>query len=98
MPPSLQAKLLRVLQERQFYPVGSERSVEVDIRVVVATKKDLEEAVKQGGFREDLFYRIHVIPIRLPPLRERKEDIPPLVEHFLKKYNQQMKKKGRRLA
>ena len=92
MPPSLQAKLLRVLQERQFYPVGSERSVEVDVRVVVATQKDLEEAVKQGGFREDLFYRIHVIPIRLPPLRERKEDIPPLVEHFLKKYNQQMKK------
>ena len=92
MSLSLQAKLLRVLQERQFYPVGSERSVEVDVRVVVATQKDLEEAVKQGGFREDLFYRIHVIPIPLPPLRERKEDIPPLVEHFLKKYNQQMKK------
>jgi two-component system response regulator GlrR len=92
MSLSLQAKLLRVLQERQFYPVGSERSVEVDVRVVVATQKDLEEAVKQGGFREDLFYRIHVIPIPLPSLRERKEDIPPLVEHFLKKYNQQMKK------
>ena len=92
MSLSLQAKLLRVLQERQFYPVGSERSVEVDVRVVVATQKDLEEAVKQGGFREDLFYRIHVIPIPLPTLRERKEDIPPLVEHFLKKYNQQMKK------
>ena len=92
MSLSLQAKLLRVLQERQFYPVGSERSVEVDVRVVVATQKDLEEAVKQGGFREDLFYRIHVIPIPLSPLRERKEDIPPLVEHFLKKYNQQMKK------
>ena len=92
MSLALQAKLLRVLQERQFYPVGSERSVEVDVRVVVATQKDLEEAVKQGGFREDLFYRIHVIPIRLPALRERKEDIPPLVEHFLKKYNLQMKK------
>jgi two-component system response regulator GlrR len=92
MSLSLQAKLLRVLQERQFYPVGSERSLEVDVRVVVATQKDLEEAVKQGGFREDLFYRIHVIPIRLPSLRERKEDIPPLVEYFLKKYNQQMKK------
>jgi two-component system, NtrC family, response regulator GlrR len=92
MPLSLQAKLLRVLQERQFYPVGSERPVEVDVRVVVATQKDLEEAVKQGGFREDLFYRIHVIPIRLPSLRERKEDIPPLVEYFLRKFNQQMKK------
>jgi len=92
MPLSLQAKLLRVLQERQFYPVGGERPVEVDVRVVVATQKDLEEEVKQGGFREDLFYRIHVIPIHLPPLRQRKEDIPPLVEHFLKKFNQQMKK------
>jgi len=92
MPPSLQAKLLRVLQERQFYPLGSERPVEVDVRVIVATQKDLEEAVKKGEFREDLFYRIHVIPIRLPPLRERKEDIPPLVEYFLKKFNLQMKK------
>jgi len=92
MPPSLQAKLLRVLQERQFYPLGSERPVEVDVRVIVATQKDLEEAVKKGEFREDLFYRIHVIPIRLPPLRERKEDIPPLVEYFLKKFNRLMKK------
>jgi len=92
MPLSLQAKLLRVLQERQFYPLGSERPVEVDVRVIVATQKDLEEAVKKGEFREDLFYRIHVIPIRLPPLRERKEDIPPLVEYFLKKFNRLMKK------
>lgn len=92
MPPSTQAKLLRVLQERQFYPVGSEKSVEVDVRVVVATNKDLEEQVKQGVFREDLFYRIHVIPIYLPSLRERKEDIPSLVEHFIKKFGQQMQK------
>ncbi|MCX7948683.1 MAG: sigma-54 dependent transcriptional regulator [Treponemataceae bacterium] len=92
MSLTIQAKLLRVLQERQFYPVGSETLVEVDVRVIVATNKDLEDQVKQGLFREDLFYRIHVIPISLPPLRERKEDIPPLVEHFIKKFNTQMKK------
>jgi two-component system response regulator GlrR len=88
----IQAKLLRVLQERQFYPVGSEKPIEVDVRVIVATQKDLETQVKQGLFREDLFYRIHVIPIHLPPLRERKEDIPLLIKHFLKKFSQQMKK------
>ncbi|NWF56836.1 MAG: sigma-54-dependent Fis family transcriptional regulator [Syntrophaceae bacterium] len=92
MPLSIQAKLLRVLQERQFYPLGSEEPVEVDVRVIVATQRDLAEQVKQGLFREDLFYRIHVIPVHLPPLRERKEDIPPLVEHFLKKFSGQMKK------
>ncbi len=94
----IQAKLLRVLQERQFYPLGSGKAVEVDVRVIVATQKDLGEQVKQGLFREDLFYRIHVIPIHLPPLRERKEDIPPLVEHFLKKFNRQMKKEVKGLA
>jgi two-component system response regulator GlrR len=98
MPLSIQAKLLRALQERQFYPVGSEKPVEVDVRVIVATQKDLESVVKQGQFREDLFYRIHVIPIYLPPLRERKEDIPPLVEYFLKKFSQQMKKEVKGLA
>jgi len=98
MPLSIQGKLLRVLQERQFYPLGSERPVEVDVRVVVATQKDLAEQVKQGLFREDLFYRIHVIPVHLPPLRERREDIPPLVEHFLKKFTQQMKKEVKGLA
>jgi len=92
MPLSIQAKLLRALQERQFYPIGSEKPVEVDVRVIVATQKDLEGHVKQGLFREDLFYRIHVIPIHLPPLRERREDIPPLIEHFLEKFSQQMKK------
>jgi len=92
MPLSIQAKLLRALQEKQFYPVGSEKAVAVDVRVIVATRKDLEVQVKQGLFREDLFYRIHVIPIKLPPLRERKEDVPPLVEHFLNKFSQQMKK------
>lgn len=92
MPLLTQAKLLRVLQERQFYPVGSEKAVAVDVRVIVATKKELEEEVKKSLFREDLFFRIHVIPIRLPPLRERKEDIPHLVDHFLKKFSRQMKK------
>ena len=92
MSLSTQAKLLRVLQERQFYPLGSEKLIEVDVRMIVATNKDLEDLVKQGLFREDLFYRIHVIPIFLPPLRERKEDIPLLAEHFLKRFSQQMKK------
>lgn len=89
---ALQAMLLRVLEEREFYPAGMDRSIKVDVRVIVSTNKDLEEEVKRGNFREDLFYRIHVIPIHLPPLRERKEDIPPLANFFLKKFSQQMKK------
>ncbi|HUF43067.1 MAG TPA: sigma-54 dependent transcriptional regulator [Verrucomicrobiae bacterium] len=92
MPLATQSKLLRVLQERQFYPVGSEVPTEVDVRVIVATNKDLEEQVRKGQFRDDLFYRIHVIPILLPPLRERKEDIVPLVEYFFRKFSAQMKK------
>lgn len=92
MPRSTQSKLLRVLQERQFYPVGSEVPVEVDVRVIVATNKDLEDQVRKGLFRDDLFYRIHVIPVFLPPLRDRKDDIVPLLEHFLKKYSMHMKK------
>src|SRR5919106_1713229 len=98
MPLSTQSKLLRVLQERQFYPVGSEAPIEVDVRVIVATNKDLEEQVKKGLFRDDLFYRIHVIPIYLPPLRERKEDILPLAEHFLKKFSVQMKRDVKAIA
>jgi len=92
MPLSLQAKLLRVLQERQFYPLGSEKPLDVDLRLIVATNKDLEAEVKRGTFREDLFYRIHVIPVRIPPLRERKEDILPLAEYFLKKTSERMNK------
>ncbi len=92
MPLSIQAKLLRALQERQFYPIGSKKPVEVNVRVIVATNKDLKDEVKKGHFREDLFYRIHVIPVHLPPLRERKEDILPLVEHFLKTFSEQMKR------
>ena len=92
MSLTIQAKVLRVLQERQYYPVGSEKLLEADVRVIVATNKDLEEEVKKGLFRHDLYYRIHVIPILLPPLRERKEDIPPLVDHFVKKYDHHMGK------
>lgn len=92
MSLSIQAKLLRVLQEKKFYPLGSGRPVEVDVRVIVATHKDLEAGVKDGSFREDLFYRIHVVPINLPPLRERKEDVPVLAEHFLREISQRMKK------
>ena len=92
MPVSIQAKLLRVLEERSFYPVGSEKPVDVDTRIIVATNRDLEDLIQKDLFRRDLYYRIHVIPIYLPPLRERKEDIPPLVEYILKKFNDRMKK------
>ena len=86
MSPSLQVKLLRVLQERKFERVGGVKTISVDIRVVSATNQDLEIAVKEGRFREDLFYRLNVIPIHVPPLRERRSDIPLLAKHFLKKY------------
>jgi two-component system response regulator GlrR len=98
MPLSLQKKSLRVLQERQFYPLGSSKPVEVDVRIIVATNQDLKNEVKEGRFREDLFYRIHVIPINLPPLRERKEDIPSLVEDFVNEFNERMRKKVKGLT
>ncbi len=86
MDPRLQAKLLQVLQDEEFYRVGGKRSVQVDARVVVATNRNLEVAIRQGTFREDLFYRLNVVTIRVPPLRERKEEIDPLVRHFVAKY------------
>ena len=92
MSLATQAKLLRVLQEKQFYPVGSGKPVDVDVRVIAATNKDLKTMVTTGAFREDLFYRIHVVPIDLPPLRERKEDVPLLAEHFLTEISLRMKK------
>lgn len=86
MSPSLQAKLLRVLQERKIRPVGENQMIDVDVRIIAATHKDLRKAIQEGRFREDLFYRLSVIPIAVPALRERPEDIPLLAEHFLRKY------------
>ena len=92
IPPPMQGKLLKALEEKEFYPLGSHRTVKVDVRIVSASNKDIEKEVEKGTFRGDLFYRVHVIPIRVPPLRERKEDIPLLVEHFLDKVAGKLKR------
>jgi two-component system response regulator GlrR len=92
MPLSMQAKLLRALGEMAFYPLGSSKMVKVDVRIIAASNRDLKEEVQNGRFRDDLFYRIHVIHIPLPPLRERKEDIILLARHFLRKYSERTKK------
>ena len=92
MPMSCQVKLLRAVEHRQILPVGSTEPIDVDLRLIAATNRNLSEEIKAGQFREDLYYRMNVIGIHLPPLRERKEDIPLLVEHFIKKYNAEMGK------
>jgi transcriptional regulator with PAS, ATPase and Fis domain len=85
MSPALQAKLLRVLQEREFERVGDSHTIRVDVRIIAATHSDLEKMVAQGAFRHDLFYRLNVIPVHVPALRDRREDIPLLVQHFLQR-------------
>jgi len=93
--PALQAKLLRVLQEREFERIGSTQTIKVDVRIVATTNRDLQKEVEAGNFREDLYYRLNVIEMGLPPLRERKEDIPALVQNFIAKYNEE---NGKRVA
>ncbi|RMG67683.1 MAG: sigma-54-dependent Fis family transcriptional regulator [Calditrichaeota bacterium] len=90
--PNMQLKLLRVLQEGEFERVGGTETKKVDVRIIAATNRNLEEAMKEGAFRQDLYYRLNVIPIEVPPLRERKDDIPLLIEHFLNKFNQAFNK------
>src|SRR3954469_20937983 len=94
MQAPLQAKLLRVLQEREFEPLGAERTEKVDVRVIAATNRDLRQLVAEGKFQDDLFYRLNVIPIQIPPLRERRDDIPALIDHFVRKHAQRT---GRRI-
>src|SRR5437588_7007 len=98
MKPGLQAKLLRFLQNREFDRVGGTRAIKVDVRVIAATNRDILQAVKAGAFREDLFFRLNVVTLTVPPLRERTEEIPQLAEFFLKKYCREAKKPGIRIS
>jgi len=92
IPQSIQVKLLRVLQEHQFERVGGTEKIEIDVRIIAATNKELEQKIKDGTFREDLYYRLNVVSIKIPPLRERKEDILPMIEGFIDKYSKENKK------
>jgi transcriptional regulator with PAS, ATPase and Fis domain len=89
----MQVKLLRVLQEKEFERVGGNQTIRTDVRVIAATNRDLEKAIREGRFREDLYYRLNVVSVVIPPLRERKEDIPALVDHFITKYSRENRKK-----
>jgi transcriptional regulator with GAF, ATPase, and Fis domain len=94
MPMDLQTKLLRVIQDGEFERLGSPKTIKVNVRIIASTNRKLEEEIRKGRFREDLFYRLNVFPITIPPLRQRKEDIPLLVDHFVAKFN---KKTGKRV-
>jgi len=98
LPPLLQVKLLRVVQEKTFRRIGGAEDIHVDVRIISATNQDLAQTVKTGSFREDLFYRLNVIPLHLPPLRERKEDIPALTRYFIEKYSQEFGKEIRTIS
>jgi two-component system response regulator AtoC len=98
MPLSLQAKLLRVLQEREITPLGSNEKIPLDVRIISATNKQLEQMVAEGTFREDLYFRLNVIPLSVPPLRDRKEDLPLLIDHFLQKYCREMNRGQKTLS
>jgi two-component system response regulator GlrR len=98
MPVGLQTKLLRALEEKKITPIGAERPVDIDVRFIATTNRDLKDAVERGDFRRDLYYRLSVLPVRVPPLRERPEDIPPLAEHFLAEASRRCKKTVRGLT
>jgi transcriptional regulator with PAS, ATPase and Fis domain len=98
MPSAIQVKMLRVLEDKEIRPVGSTKPKRIDIRLISATNKDLRESVQQGAFREDLYYRMNVITLQMPPLRERREDIPALLEHYLEKYSREFSREEKRIT